>query len=369
MKMQKMIEYLELSSVDHGGNIEKARAVFGKKRFLDLSININPWGPPFKFWGTLLWNLLKIREYPEPNSEEGCRFLARFFGLESENLALGNGAAELIRFLPLALPVERGIVLEPTFSEYEQAFLAIGKPVVKIPLESEFRLPFEEVKKNLKEGDLLFICQPNNPTGSLFPEAQLIEMLKLAAIRGSWLAVDESFLWFAGTINKLSFSRYLKEYSNLVIINSLTKIGSIPGLRLGFVLANPDIIKELRQRIDQWCVNRLAQKILVTVLHSKFLAKSVRRIQQEKCWLTRKMPQIRGIRVFPWDANFYLIKNESKHFSTKRLLYELGVRGILVRDCSNFNGLGSDYLRVAIGTHRQNIKFLNTLRRIVNNEG
>jgi threonine-phosphate decarboxylase len=355
-----------LSAADHGGDIEAAKKCYRKAHFLDLSININPWGPPIKLWLAIIRNLFKLREYPQPYACEGRKLLADFLEIKAEQLVLGNGAAELIRYLPYALPVQRAVVIEPTFSEYGQAFLAAGKPVVKVELEDHFQIPWARLTATLQAGDLLFICQPNNPTGALLTQKDLSQIVELVNLKGCWLAIDESFLWFVGDIRALSFYRCINQFTKLIIINSLTKIGSIPGLRLGFVIANPETASLIAQSLDQWNVNWLAQKAIVTILDLKYLSRAQRRIKAENDWLKVKLATIKGIKVFAWDANFYLLKVEAQSLQSGILRCRLGDEGILVRDCSNFNGLGPDYLRVAVGNRYQNRLFINILRRILN---
>ena len=355
-----------LNAHKHGGDLEAARRQFGKKRFLDLSININPWGPPLKLWLALIGNLAKIREYPQPGTTNGREVLARFFECPDGQLVLGNGAAELIRHLPQVLPVRRAVVLAPTFAEYGQAFLAVGKPVVKIAMDSQFQLPLDQIAAVLQAGDLLFICQPNNPTGGMFSEIELLRILELTKTKHSWLVIDESFLWFGGEIRKRSFHRYLKDYPNLLIINSLTKIGSIPGLRLGFMMAGSKWINLMLGSLEHWNVNRLAQKVLPTILNPEFLEQTTKRLKKENSWLKEQLKKIPGLQVYPWDTNFYLVKVVEPRFQAGELIHSLATAGVLVRDCSNFEGLGPEYFRAAVGKRRQNKLFLKKLRRLIN---
>jgi threonine-phosphate decarboxylase len=149
-----------------------------------------------------------------------------------------------------------------------------------------------------------------------------------------------------------------------VIINSLTKIGAIPGLRLGFMIASSEIINEMGKHLEQWNINRLAQKVLSTILKQHFLKKTVTHIKRENFWLVNQLNDIPHLKVWPWDANFYLVMVDNK-FSAAEIREKLAQKRILVRDCSNFYGLGRQYFRVAVGKRRQNKLFLNTLRRIM----
>ncbi len=360
MGNDKKIEYT------HGGNLGVARRNYGKKKFLDLSININPWGPPWRFWVYLLTNLKRIREYPEPFSESGRVFLADYFRLSVSNIVMGNGAAELIGVLPQVLPVKRAIILEPTFTEYRRAFDVIGKPVCRISLTDDFDIPLEIVGSELKEGDLLYICQPNNPTGKLYKRGKLLELLNLTKARESWLVIDESFLWFCSDLKTASFSGLVNDYPSLIIINSLTKIASIPGVRLGFAIGTPEIIEMIGKVLNQWNLNGLAQQIINPILEEKFLQKTRRRLANESKWLHEKLIKLKAFDVYPWDANFYIIKLKDV-FEGLNLVSKLADFGILVRDCSNFQGLEDNFIRVALGRRSQNRRLLKTLKKVVGN--
>ncbi len=356
MNNGKIIEYT------HGGNLEAARLNYGAKKFLDLSVNLNPWGPPWPMWFNLIVNLRRIREYPEPYSERGRQLLAGYFNLSGANFVLGNGAAELIGALPQALPVERAIVLEPAFAEYRRAFEAVGKEVKRIKLAGDFTIPLDVVAAELKKGDLLFVCQPNNPNGQLFKREILLELLELTKTRGSWLVIDESFLWFCDEILDTSFSCLVNEYP-LIIINSLTKIAAIPGLRLGFAIGAPETIAVIAKVLNQWNLNSLAQQIINSIFEGTFLEKTRQRLANESIWLQEKLARIKTLKVYPWDANFYLIKLKDDMAGSDPVS-KLADLGILVRDCSNFEGLGANFIRVAVGRRRQNRRLIKALTKV-----
>ncbi len=345
----------------HGGDIIAAGRTYRRGRFLDLSINLNPWGPPARLWWELLKAVPKIGQYPQPYTADGAARIAAFFGVPESRVALGNGAAELIAVLPQALPVRRAVVLEPTFSEYRRAFGAAEKSLRQLLLGPEYQLDLSVLEREIVPGDLLFLCQPNNPTGRVLPEATLAAALELTERSGAWLAVDESFLWFCGPILELTLAARLEQHPRLIIFNSLTKIGSVPGLRLGFMMAAPEVIRVVQRALNQWNVNRMAQQILPAVLDRAFLDRSWKLLITENRWLQEKLAGIPGIAVYPWEANFYLIRVEMPGITAADIVAKLGGRGILIRDCRNFAGLERDYFRVAVGRRAQNLTFVENL--------
>lgn len=357
MNTEKSTEYT------HGGNLEAARRRYGKKKFMDLSVNINPWGPSWQLLVCLIANLGKIREYPEPYSMAARKTLAEFFNLSAANFILGNGAAELIGVLPQVLPVERALILEPTFTEYSRAFEVVGKQVRRLSLTADFDIPLEAVASELKRGDLLFICQPNNPTGKLFRKEALWELLELSKAKQSWLVLDESFLWFCGEIRDKSFTAFVNDNPSLIIINSLTKIAAIPGLRLGFAVGAQETIGLIDRVLNQWNINGLAQKIIDTVLNKSYLERTCRRLNTERKWLIKRLDKLNIFKVYSWDANFYLARiNNGMDVSC--LVSKLADSGILVRDCGNFGGLEDNYIRIAVARRPQNRRLIKVLKRV-----
>ncbi|TCL74089.1 L-threonine O-3-phosphate decarboxylase [Hydrogenispora ethanolica] len=363
--MTERLQTIPAAGGDHGGNIEAARRVHRRRSFLDLSINVNPWGPPPAGWLRLLASLPAVRRYPQPYSRDGRAALAAFFRVSADRLALGNGAAELIHSLPEILPARRAVVFEPTFSEYARAFEQRGKPVARLPLTAAFGIDPVPARQILAPGDILFICQPNNPTGRRFPEAALLDLIRLAEARQAWTLVDESFLWFCGALPESSVVRYLDEFPRLLVLNSLTKIGAIPGLRLGLLLAGADIVRSLEAALDPWNVNRLAQALIPAIIEPKFLARTRERLARENRWLAQRLAGVNGLTVYPWEVNYFLAKVGHPDLNGTEFIRRLGERGILVRDCRNFAGLGPDYFRAAVGLRPQNRRLLANLLDIL----
>jgi threonine-phosphate decarboxylase len=291
--------------------------------------------------------------------------LASFFHLDGERIVLGNGAAELISILALYPDFRRALVLEPTFSEYRRSFVVLGKPVITIPFTPGFTLPLTGIVGELRQNDLLFICRPNNPTGRLFPEAELLQIIEAAHAAGAWVVMDESFLWFCGDLRQLSFSRFLDRFPRLIIINSLTKIGAVPGLRLGFLIGDLQFTAFCRSILSQWNLNAPAQRVIPAILNEQFLQQSVQRIQREKEWLIQRFASINKVEMLESAANFYLVQLKTTGIEVKEIINELGKRGILVRDGSGFSNLPPDCFRVAVGRRSQNRRFLKTLKEIV----
>jgi threonine-phosphate decarboxylase len=359
------IKYIEYDDNSHGGDRDMARQRFGRRRFLDLSVNINPWGPPWRAWLGMFAGLSSIRHYPQPYAMKGRGQLASFFHLDGERIVLGNGAAELISILALYPDFRRALVLEPTFSEYRRSFAALGKPVIAIPFTPGFTLPLTRIGGELRQNDLLFICQPNNPTGRLFPEAELLQIIEAAHTVGAWVVMDESFLWFGGDLRRLSFSRFLDRFPKLILVNSLTKIGAVPGLRLGFLIGDSQLTAFCRGILSQWNLNVSAQRVIPAILNRRFLQRSVQRIQREKEWLIQHFALINEVEMLESAANFYLVQLKTAGIEAKEIINKLGKRGILVRDGSGFSNLPPDCFRVAVGRRGQNRRFLRTLKEIV----
>jgi len=359
----------------HGGNLRLAQERYGRKTFIDLSANINPFGPPPGVWQALQEGMADIVHYPDTQCKELIEALAARFGLPQDWIIAGNGAGELIFNVVWALRPRQVLIPLPAFSEYERAARAWGANVRHLPLgaggwqslpgngssagaaSGESPASFERDRevlqafwsKSLRGGDMVFLCTPHNPTGSAMTPLQLETALEAAAIHNCTVVVDESFYDFLPDAERWSARRYLHECRHLIVLYSLTKFYSIPGLRLGAAFAHPETIQALNRVRDPWSVNCLAQRAGVLALKDDCFADAAReRLAAAKAYFyaefaRRSFPRLT---LLPTTVNFALI--ELREWSASEFTDQLARRGVLVRDCSNFQSLPGNYVRVAI---------------------
>jgi threonine-phosphate decarboxylase len=344
-----------LEQFGHGGDLLTAEETFGRKQdqFLDFSSNMNPLGPPAAVKEILQSSWRELSKYPDPAVRELRAKLAVKYDVPIESILVGNGAAELIDLVVRVLKPQAVGLARPSFLEYEEAVHKADSRIVDIPLlaEDRFTLQQRDVDIASKECDLLFLGHPNNPTGKLVPAS----LLKSIVNSGQRLIVDEAFMDFVSDEPDHSLLREAAYNKQVIVIRSMTKFYSIPGIRLGFMVAHPDTIASIRRLQVPWSVNYLAQRIGAEVLQDRlFEQQTADWMRNEKPWLIAQLEGL-GLQVTPSDVNFLLVAfPEESGLQVKQVQKVMGHKGILIRDASLFEGLDQRYCRVAIRLRADN---------------
>ena len=336
---------------EHGGDIYGNPGVT-----LDFSVNTNPLGMPEKVRQALISRVDEFTRYPDPACRELCAAISKFEGVPNDWVLCGNGAADLIYRLCCALRPREALVCAPTFSEYERALEQAGCQVSRhiLTVDNGFAVTDTLCEQLVPELDLLFLCQPNNPTGRLIPMDLIERIIQQAQQNGIVVIVDECFLDFTAGV---SVRRYLEDMQGLVALKAFTKIYAMAGLRLGYLLTSDKVLKWKTETTGQcWSVSAPAQIAGAAALTCEGWASMTRQlIEEERVFLSGSLKAL-GITVFPSDANFLLLRSE-------RPLYDpLLQKGILIRKCDNFNGLDGSYYRIGIKTREENKRFLQALK-------
>ncbi|MVO98962.1 threonine-phosphate decarboxylase [Paenibacillus sp. N10] len=355
-----------LERYGHGGDLLTAEEKFGRSRgeFLDFSSNMNPLGPPEAVENILHNQWRDIVKYPDPAVRELRGKIAVKYGVPMESILVGNGAAELIDLIVRVLKPGVTALARPSFSEYEDAVHKAGGRVHNIPLHARhnFVLQREDVQEAFKQSDALFLGQPNNPTGRILPRALLHEI----ADTGHPLILDEAFLDFVPQESELTMLRRAAASPHLYVIRSMTKFYAVPGIRLGFVVAHPDVIRQMGQLQVPWSVNFLAQLIGSAVLNDEvFAERTIAWLREENPWLRGKLASL-GLTVTPSDINYVLCSLPQESALTARdLQQKMGEHGILIRDASLFEGLTDSYFRVAVKLREDNERLISVLAEVL----
>ena len=356
-----------MEKFEHGGNIY-SRAPHGGK-WLDFSANINPLGLAPEVVQVIQENIAGIVHYPDPQAKALKKALREHYRLPEEQLLLGNGAAELFYLLVHMVRPKRVGIPVPSFGEYQRAAEAVGAEIVFSSLQAtaEFAPDIDRFKREIENVDCIFIGNPNNPTGKILTRAQLIEYLPFLETRGIWTVVDESFLDFLPDEEAYTVRDLTSQYQHLLVVRSLTKFYAMPGLRLGFASAHPDLVQRLERGKDVWNVNSLAQAAGVAALGLKVYHKKSREfVQAEKDWLYARLCAVTGLRPIRPSVNFILVNVEETGLSSGELTARMRGQGVLVRDCANYTGLeGRQYIRVAVRSRAENEQMLKALEAVV----
>ena len=344
----------------HGGDVYSARQKM-KQEPLDFSANINPMGMPPGAVRAAADALQQCTQYPDPLCRELRAALAAYEGIPAEQIVCGNGAADLIFRIVAATHPRRALLLAPTFAEYEQALRAMDCSIAYFPLqESEgFVLPEAFLQQLTPEINLLFLCNPNNPTGRTVSPALLQEIWKRCEEAGILLVVDECFNEFLEHPEQNTLKGVLKTGANAVILKAFTKSFAMPGLRLGYGLCgNRDLAERIFSCGQPWGVSIPAQAAGVAALQEQgYLERMRRLIQTERRWLSENLARL-GLCVFPSEANYILFRTETEIPLRERMEQ----RGVLIRACGNYRGLDNRYYRIAVRGHGENERLIAALK-------
>jgi histidinol-phosphate aminotransferase len=302
-----------------------------------------------------------LNRYPDPQAKLLKNIISKTLKIKPENILTGNGSDELIYYLittfggPVLYPV-------PTFSMYGIIAQAIGEKRIEIPLDKEFDLDLEKIIKAIKtqKPKLIFLSSPNNPTGNCFSSERILKIIDLTSSlvtrhsSRSLVVVDEAYQPFS---SEMGFQPFLKDYKNLLIMRTLSKIG-LAGLRAGFLIADAKIIKEVNKVRLPFNLNSLSQAIATETLKDrKTIQSHIQSIISEREKLFQELSKIDGIKTYPSEANFILFRVKNPERVYKGLLR----KGVLVR---NMKGVVSGCLRVTVGTPEENGIFINALKEV-----
>lgn len=339
----------------HGGDIYRHLGV------TDFSVNSNPLGPPPQVVEVIRRQAEAISSYPDIQCEKLCEAIGEFEQVDAESVLCTNGAAELFFGIVQAIRPAKALLPIPSFAEYEKALQAVGADIVEYPLEEKngFRITEDFLQAVSQKIDMVFLCNPNNPTGQMTDKSLLLEIANLCESRGIWLVIDECFLDFLEDASGYDMKKDMKKFPHMILVKAFTKLFCMPGLRLGYGLSgNDELLKEIRRTLQAWNVSLLAQEAGVAALKNpkEYLEKSRKMVKKEREKLQKALEET-GRQVLDTPANFLFLKGEED-------LYEKALKeGFLIRDCSNYPGLCKGYYRIAVRSPEENERMIRWLRK------
>ncbi len=353
--------------MQHGGNLNEYAKACGCSPvdILDCSANINPLGFPEWTRPLLARCLDQIVHYPDPDSREFVAAVAEHLGVASESVVAGNGSSEIMRQLPLALSAGMAVVPAPAYSDYEHSARLAGLEV-QSPLlleENDFSVDWNLLDSLVAPKSMVYLGQPNNPTGQMFDVDAFAEFAKARA--HSFFVVDESFADFVEGYESVALR--CSQLSNVVVLRSMTKFYAVPGLRVGFAVAAPEVAARLRKLLAPWSVNVFAQAFGARALCDDEYARETRR--KTIAWrsdLHEKLSELGRFKIYCGHANFLLTRLIDKKTSAdevaRRLLLD---HRVAVRVCDNFRGLNNGFLRFAVRTPAENDRLCTGLASVL----
>jgi len=345
--------------VIHGGKIPVKNS---DHNIIDFSSNITPLGIPNSVKLIIKKNLDKIQFYPDPKSENVISSLEKYTHLSKSNIIVGNGAIEILYNFCFAFlsKTTKVLIHVPTFEEYEAA-VKLNNCKISFFKSLNLSTNIDSFISQIPKSGCVFLCNPNNPTGELLSKKELLSIIIVAKKLKTIVFIDECFIELVPKSNESVIS-YVKKYDNLFILRSLTKSFGLPGLRIGYACGSKEIIKILQKIKIPWSVNSLAQDAAnVVIKNTSHLKKSNIIIKKELKYLEDNISILNGFECISSSTNFILIK--IKYDSTK-LQTKLLKNKILIRDCKNFRGLDNHYIRIAVKSHKDNVKLVKALEKI-----
>ncbi len=357
--------------VSHGGDIWGFSRKYDVplERVLEFSGPINFLGPSPKAVEAVKKYAKLIKFYPDPNPVEFKVEVAKYVGhsVDESNIVLGNGSIELIYAITEILPHGfKALIPVPSFSEYEKAALRVGGKAVFVQLPKSCAIEAEKIKRAVT-GDtrILYVCNPHSPSGTLYGKETLIDLVDFCHKRDIIFCVDENYIEFAEKGQETTLAGLVGDYENLFVIRSVTKFFGMAGIRLGYGIAAPILVRKLEDVRVPWSINSLASYATLAAFNDKeFIENTHRTIAKEREQLTRSLNAVGGLHVFPSVTNFILIKIESGKITSTRLKELLAKDRMLIRDCCTFVGLDDTYFRITVRSSEDNQKLVQAISRI-----
>ncbi|MCL3854543.1 MULTISPECIES: aminotransferase class I/II-fold pyridoxal phosphate-dependent enzyme [Parabacteroides] len=315
------------SNVWHGANLEK------------LQVHLNE-------------QFSKLTRYPEPDAASLKRLLARRYEIKEENVVVTNGSITAFYLLAQAWKGAKSMIAVPSFSEYEDACRLHEHEI------SFFSTSDDLSELSLEGQDFCWICNPNNPDGKLLHRTEILGLL--TANRNTKFIIDQAYVAF--TTEDMLKPADVKNHPNLILIQSISKAYNIPGLRIGYLVASPEIVNEINKYIIPWSINAIALEASKYILiHPAQFTLPIRKWQRETAELIYQLNKFDNLEVIPSSTTFFLVRLK-KGTAADLKTYLWNNYGILIRDASNFRGLDETYFRLSTQTTAENQVLIDAIR-------
>lgn len=357
----------------HGGEVWDVakESGLGVEDLVDFSSSVNPLGPSSRVFEAISSGYNRLTLYPDSGSNALREAIACHFGnINKNNIIVGNGSTELIYLFSEVFIDKDDVALipSPTFGEYAKAVVrGGGKPKLVTPRQ-DFVIDPSLLMREMKDAKVVFLCNPNNPTSVMIRPNTLRDIVERALEEKIVVFVDEDFIEFVDDEKGNSLVNCLAKYPNLFVLRTFTKFYGLTGLRVGYGIADEETVRVLLKAKMPWNVNSLAQSAAVAALSDKEHSRQTKRVVEvEKRFLNNELAAIKGFKVFPADANFIFLDIRQSGFSASQLRERMINHGVLIRDCSSFEGLDAFFIRVAIRTRKENERLLEVFRKVVGN--
>jgi len=362
-----MIERIDkMKSYTHGADIytTSIELDINENAIIDFSSNINPYGLAEGVKDSIVQSLEHADRYPDFNCRALSEALSEYENVQKDYIFCSNGSIEAIFRIVSFLKPKNALIIAPTFNEYEHALESIGCKINYYYLkeENDFIIDEDIIDYIDQETNIVFICNPNNPTGQLTEKKTIEKILAHCEKMDTTLVIDECFMDFVSDKEEYSAKNLLGIYSNLIILKAFTKIFAMAGIRLGYCMSsNIKIMDGIKEIGPTWNVSSIAQAAgIAAVQETDYLTESLQFIDEQRGYLVDKLDMM-GLKVYSSNANYIFFKC----MQDIDLKHELLQYGILIRDCSDYEGLENGYYRIAVKRDEDNKLLVRALRNIL----
>ncbi len=357
-----------MSKVEHGANLFELASNYGFdiKEIMDFSSNINPFGASPRALNEISKNPNIVSIYPDPSYIELKNAISSYTRTSQNNILLGSGATGLISGFIKYVNPKNSMILSPAYSEYKRELNKLNSNIFEFFLteDHEFKVDTQAIINfaNSNKCELIVICNPNNPTGSILSSAEIKKILENT---DAYILVDETYIEFTDQ-EFYSSGALVDDFSKIFVIRGTSKFFSTPGIRLGYALSSDLNIKtNLQNDMNLWSINIFADKMgQIMFLDKNYQANTFKLIEAERNFIFDELSKIKHLHVYPSKGNFILSKIKTPNISAFDLYEALLPHKIIIRNCSNFPGLDSSYFRVCVLKAEENKLLIKNLNEI-----
>ncbi len=356
----------------HGSDLEKVEQLYGIKRadIRPFASNVNPLGLSPVLKKALQENLDVLTDYPDRDYKELREAIHAYTGAEADHILPGSGTTELIVTFIRTIKPKRTLVVEPTYSEYKRDLKAIRSDVIDYVLSAEDDFKSDPVRlcEQIDESvDLVVLCNPNNPTSTCLSISQIETIIKKCKECSAFLLVDETYVEFVKDVSLVSAIPLVKKYNNLIVLRSVSKFFAAPGLRLGYAcISNEKLLHYLHKHSNPWSISSLAAYAgTVMFTDQDYICKTRDLISQEQGLICSTLRTRGTLKVYQPTTNFVLLQILKDGVTASDAFEHCIRKGLMIRDCSNFIGLGPEYIRFCFLNPEDDDRLVNTLLEIL----
>lgn len=354
----------------HGSDLEKIEDIYGipRDQIVSFSANVNPLGFSKKAAEALKHNLDVISRYPDREYTDLKKAISAYTKASTDHIVLGNGVTELLTLFISLIKPDNALIIGPTYSEYEKDLKRLGcrTGYIMAKEEEDFVLTKERIiEETPDDTDLVILCNPNNPTSGAILKKDLTVVAEDFKKRNIYLMVDETYVEFSASSDEISAAELTNTYDNLVVLRGTSKFFATPGLRLGYALTgSPILLDKAYETQDPWNINSAADTVGTVMFTDTDYIRLVRSaMEQEKEYICESLKAIPGIRTYPVNANFVLVRLPDGALTSGELFDILIRQGMMIRNCATFPTLGNRFIRICFMNRKDNEKLMEALKK------